>query len=86
LYFEIDLTTVPPSAVLREPEDFSRFDVVVPEVENAFVDEAEVRRLAGLLGEDPKWQEGLKGMLAYAGSHGWIGEDGSIQAHISYRQ
>jgi hypothetical protein len=86
MYFEIDLTTVPPSVVLQEPDDFTRFDVVVPKVENAFVAESEVRRLAGAKAEDPEWQAGFKGMLDYAESHDWIGEDGAIQAHVTYQE
>jgi hypothetical protein len=84
MYLEIDLSTVPPKVVLKEPDDFKRFDVVVPDVENTFVSQEELRGLAGDRAEKEEWRQGLEQMLSFAESHGWVADDGSIQAHIEW--
>jgi hypothetical protein len=49
---------------------------------DAYIDIAAVRRAAaGRV--DAGWEEAFAGMLAYAGSKGWLTPDGaSIQAHV----
>jgi len=34
---------------------------------------------------DAGWDEGFAGMLAYAGSEGWIDDDGAVRAHVEWR-
>jgi len=34
---------------------------------------------------DGGWDEGFTGMLAYAGTEGWIDDDGAIRAHVEWR-
>lgn len=83
MYIEIDLSTVPPTIVLREPDDFQAFKVLVREADDTFVAPDALRALAGDRAEDPAWAAQLEGMLGYAASKGWLREsDGAIQAHV----
>jgi hypothetical protein len=34
---------------------------------------------------DAGWDEGFNAMLAYAGSEGWIDDDGALRAHVEWR-
>ena len=34
---------------------------------------------------DDGWDEGFAGMLAYAGTKGWIDDDGAVRAHVEWR-
>ena len=34
---------------------------------------------------DSGWDEGFAAMLAYAGTEGWIDDDGAIRAHVEWR-
>lgn len=44
------------------------------------------KELAGDLRRDPQWLSQLQAMIAFAGSKGWLSEDGgSIQAHCERR-
>ena len=57
-----------------------------PEADHVFVTVDAVRRLASeALGElSESWEDGFAKMLAYAGSKGWMNEDGTaIKAHLS---
>ncbi len=51
-----------------------------------------VRRLArtdgpdGSPGVDATWEAGFGDMLAYAGTKGWIAEDGAIRAHVEWER
>ncbi len=83
---ELDLTTVPPTATLREPDDFERFEVLATQTGHVFVTVDELRRLAGERAEDAEWLRRLDDMVGYAESKGWIGEDGSIRAHLEWRE
>jgi hypothetical protein len=83
VYIEIDLTTVPPTTTLREPDDFGAFKVVVLQADDVHVEPATLRALAGARADDPEWTGRLDGMMGYAASKGWIREgDGAIQAHV----
>jgi hypothetical protein len=87
VHLEIDLATVPPTVALREPDDFTAFDVVVVEVEHAWVGVEVVRSLAGpARAGDPAWSEVLQAMVAYAEGHGWVREDGAMRAHVEVRR
>jgi hypothetical protein len=35
---------------------------------------------------DVAWGEGFAGMLAFAGTKGWIEDDGAIRAHVEWRK
>jgi len=84
MYIEVDLSTVPPTTSLREPDDFRGFEVVVRGIGgDAFVPPDALRALAGDRADDPAWAAQLADMLGYAASKGWIREsDGAIQAHV----
>lgn len=36
-----------------------------------------LRRLVGPRAHEPHWSEGFDAMLAYAGTHGWMSDDGA---------
>lgn len=56
----------------------------VASVEQAWIDVRAVRALAGDAVDD-EWEAGFVAMLEYAGSKGWLSEDGSeIQAHVEW--
>lgn len=83
MYIEIDLSTVPPTTTLRDPDDFRGFKVVLRAADDAFVTPEALRTLAGDRADDPVWAAQLRDMLEYAGSKGWIRDsDGAIQAHV----
>lgn len=84
MYVEIDLSLVPPALVLREPDNFSGFKVVVKRLDSVGVSAAMLRELAGERVNDPEWQSQFDGMLAYAAAHGWLRDDGSIEAHVEW--
>lgn len=87
MLIEIDLSTVPPTTTLRDPDDFTGFKVVVRNDGDAFVTPDALRALAGSRADDPQWIAQLDGMLGYAASKGWIREsDGAIQAHVETEQ
>ena len=85
MYLEIDLSVVPPATVLREPDDFTSFKVVVKEAEHARVPVESLQRLAGERAGDPDWRRGLGKMLEYAEEHGWV-DDAGVRAHIELRR
>jgi hypothetical protein len=84
MYFEIDLTSVPPIVALREPDDFKSFKVVLRGEDHAHVDPEEIARFAAPRSEDPAWQEGMAKMLAFAADHGWVRDDGAVRAHVEW--
>ena len=81
MYIEIDMSVAPPATILREPDDFTSFKIVVREAEHARVPVDELERLAGDRTGDPEWRRGLEKMLEYAETHGWLEHDG-VRAHI----
>lgn len=85
MYIELDLSAVPPTAELRDPDDFKRFEVVAAQPEHVFVGIDELRRMAGERAEDQEWQDGFEAMLAYAESKGWV-QDGAVRAHVEWRE
>ncbi len=46
----------------------------------AFIDQAWLR--AQIPDDEPGWLGKLDGMIAYAGTKGWLAEDGAIRAHV----
>jgi hypothetical protein len=83
VYIEIELSMVPPTAVLREADDFTSFKIVAREAEHARVPIESLERLAGDRAEDPEWRRGFTKMLEYAQQHGWV-DDGAVRAHIEW--
>lgn len=81
----LDLSQVPPVIELREPDDFKRFSVSCEPVKDSYVSRAAVEELAGERAANPEWRRQLEAMLSYAGSEGWVREDGAIQAHVEWR-
>lgn len=88
MQIEIDLSTIPPTTALREPDDFGRFEVMLRGVDGyAFVTPDVLHVLAGARAEDPRWRARFEGMLGYAATKGWVREsDGAIRAHIETEQ
>jgi hypothetical protein len=83
MHIEIDLSIVPPTVVLHEPEDFTSFKIVVQPVEHAWVRVESLERLAGDHAADPEWRRGLGKMLEYAQQHGWV-DGGAVRAHVDW--
>jgi hypothetical protein len=83
VYIEIDLSVVPPTAVLHEPEDFTSFEIAVRPAEHAWVPVESLEQLAGEHGADPEWRRGLGTMLEYAQQRGWV-DGGAVRAHIEW--
>jgi hypothetical protein len=83
VYIEIDLSVVPPTTVLHDPDDFAGFKIVVREAEHARVPVESLEQLAGDRADDPEWRRRLEEMLEYARQHGWV-EDGAMRAHIEW--
>lgn len=84
MHIQVDLTTVPPSVTLGDPDDFSRFSVRMRPVLDTWVDPELLRAVAGERGADPHWRAQLDGMLEYAGAKGWLDETGAVQAHVEW--
>jgi hypothetical protein len=80
---DVDLTAVPPTISLLEPDDLTSFSVRA-RGEHAFVDRGTLIALAGERANDAAWLERLDKMLAYAASKGWADESGRTRAHIEY--
>jgi hypothetical protein len=53
--------------------------------EHAFLQADAVPRLAGDTGAEPGWRSRYEAMLAFAGSHGWIDDQGRVRAHVEFR-
>ena len=81
MQIRIDVGHVPPLVEVGEPEDFSRFGVVVTLPSHAWIDPDVLAALAGR-SADPAWREELAGMVRYAGSKGWLDAQGRIRAHV----
>jgi hypothetical protein len=83
VYIEIDLSIVPPTVVLHEPENFTEFKMTVRPAEHAWVGVESLEQLAGDRATDPEWRRGLATMLEYAQRHGWV-DGGAVRAHIEW--
>ncbi|MFL5846911.1 MAG: hypothetical protein ACJ762_19685 [Solirubrobacteraceae bacterium] len=81
---EVDLAAVPPTTVLREPDDFTSFKVVVRAGDAAWVPRDALLALAGDRAAESEWTDQLGAMLEYAATRGWIDEHGSVKAHIEF--
>jgi hypothetical protein len=82
---------------LLEPDDFRSFKVVLDGVSpseaapadgvsledgtHAWIRQDVPARLAGAHAT-PAWQADFERMVAFAGKHGWLRDDGAIRAHI----
>lgn len=102
MYFDIDLSADPPTVSLQDIDNFRAFQIeargpktrmgeaLAPygrwDGEHAWFDPERVVDLAGARGQDPEWQQGFAGLRAYADEHGYTGEDGSLRAHVEWRQ
>lgn len=83
---QVDLSIVPPEVTLIDPENFKEFSVDVKSADHAWVEQSTLESLAGQLAQEPDWQQGLKGMLKYAASQGWVASNGAIRAHITHQE
>ena len=80
---EIDLSTVPTTTELLDPDDLKSLKVVVRQADHAFIAREELLRLAGGRADDPVWRTEFNAMVDYAESKGWTDEDGAIRAHVA---
>jgi hypothetical protein len=81
----------PPTASPAVPEDVHRLSDVLEAAHtgrvgsdgSAFVDPAALRfHAAGQV--DDGWEVGFSRMLELAAEHGWVAEDGYLQAHVTW--
>lgn len=85
MYLRIDTRVIPPLVEVIEPDDFTSFKVVVRTSSHSWVDPGGLAALAGRAG-DIEWQEQLAGMVAYAGTKGWLDDEGRIRAHVEVEE
>jgi hypothetical protein len=57
---------------------------LTPDATHGHIAPAAFARLAGDAADQPDWQRGLAGMLAYATSKGWADDAGRIRAHAEW--
>jgi hypothetical protein len=81
---EIFLSSVPPSVVLGDAEDFASLSVLVHDADHVWIDPNMLIALAGELGESETWRSHLDEMLDVAGHFGWVDSDGSVRAHVEH--
>lgn len=81
MYVEIDLSAVPPTAELRDADDFSDFRVIASVPSHVWLAPDVLAELAGR-SEDGEWHQRLAGMVAYAAEKGWVDERGRVRAHV----
>ena len=79
-----DLSTLPATAQLLEPGDFSAFKLRLRVASEIWIQPEELLRLAGSRAEDPDWHRQMDGMISYARSRGWVRQDGAILAHVEH--
>jgi len=82
MFIEVDLSVVPPTLALRESDDFKMFKVVVRDAEHVWVEIDQIKALAREQGADPEWVKGLEGMIAYAGQHEYLDDEGRMRGHV----
>ena len=70
---------------MGEQEDFQGFRVVVALPTHAWVHPDALVDLAGRT-DDAEWREHVAGMTAYAGSRGWLDDEGRLRAHVELEQ
>jgi hypothetical protein len=85
MILRVDTQTTPPLVEVAEADDFTSFKVVVRTPSHSWVDPTDLAALAGRT-DDPDWQQKLAGMVAYAGSKGWLDEQGRIRAHVETQE
>jgi hypothetical protein len=81
VYIHIDLTQLPPSVEVCEPDEFNSFSVVASVPPHVWIEPGTVAHIAGRT-SDAAWRERLAGMIDYAASKGWVNEHGQVRAHI----
>jgi hypothetical protein len=59
-----------------------RYGVLDGAGEHAFLEADALPRLAGDLAADPDWRSRYEAMLAFAGSQGWVDDQGRVRAHV----
>lgn len=101
MHVDIDLSPKPPTVRLADQDNFRAFKIeaagprdrigeaIAPygrwDGEHAWFDPAPVRELAGGRGAQDDWQQGFAALRSYAAEHGYTGEDGSLRAHVEWR-
>ena len=83
--FHLEAAGVTPEQAAAALTDASAGRLDPDEPDDAWIDPDAIRRMAAdRVGED--WDERFEGMLGYARSKGWVGEDGFIQAHCEWTE
>lgn len=101
MYFDVDLNADVPTVSLQDIDNFRAFqieaagprdriaDALAPyaswDGEHAWFDPARVQDLAGDRGLDADWQQGFAALRGYAAEHGYSGDDGTLRAHVEWR-
>ncbi len=101
MHFDIDLSPEPATVRLADQDNFRAFqieasgprdrlaDAIAPygrwDGEHAWFDPARVQELAGERGAQADWQQGFSALRSYAAEHGYTGQDGSLRAHVEWR-
>jgi hypothetical protein len=80
MHLHVDAGTVPPTVVLRDPDDFTTLRAVLVVPSHLWLDPDTITELASPV--DEAWRAQLAQMLAYAGSKGWRDEQGRVRAHV----
>lgn len=81
MYLRVDVQHVPPIVEVCDPEDFTRFKVVVVTPTHTWVDPRSLTELAGRAG-DAAWEDKLGRMISYAQTKGWLDGQGRLRAHV----
>ena len=82
MYIQLDLSTLPATAQLLEPEEFGDFRVALHLPAEIWIQPQELLRVAASRAQDAGWRTRLDAMVNYAASRGWVREDGAILAHV----
>ncbi|MFZ0043360.1 MAG: hypothetical protein WAK93_18770, partial [Solirubrobacteraceae bacterium] len=52
--------------------------------EHAWFAPAAVTQLSGARADSEEWRQGFAALQAYAAEHGYVGDDGSLRAHVEW--
>src|SRR4051812_6135672 len=101
MYFDVDLNAEPATVQLADVDNFRAFqiaasgpkerlgDALAPygrwDGEYAWFQPERVRELAGERGGAEDWNKGFEALQGYAAEHGYTGDDGTLRAHVEWR-
>jgi hypothetical protein len=101
MLLHIDLNAERADVTLRDVDNFRAFQIeavghrhsmdeaIVPygrwDGDHVWLRPDAVKEAAGARGRDAEWQAGFQAMITYAEQHGYLGDDGSLRAHVERR-